>query len=101
LIIGDFQNNKRTGHGKLSFYSGDVYEGSFIDGLMDGNGVYSFKESGEILRGSFSGGKFVESKNHLLQIQDNPINDINNNSSSDGENNNSPNSRNNQKCILF
>ncbi len=51
-VAGDCQD----GIGKAKFYNGDTYAGAWADGLMHGDGVYTYK-SGAEYRGSFRNGK--------------------------------------------
>ena len=39
---GDFMDGKKTGKGKMTFVSGDVYEGEFREGVPHGNGIFLY-----------------------------------------------------------
>ena len=43
------------GEGKLSYNTGDVYEGTFVDGVISGEGKFTYA-NGDIYEGSFSDG---------------------------------------------
>lgn len=55
--VGYFKNGKQEGKGKLTFVSGNVYEGDFKDGLKHGKGVF-------IGKGKKYEGEYVEGKKH-------------------------------------
>lgn len=40
FYIGNFENNKRHGEGKLYFINGDVYIGEFKNDHMEGEGSF-------------------------------------------------------------
>jgi len=48
---GEFELNKKQGRGKLKIPFG-VYEGSFVDGLMNKEGVFRWND-GRIYNGNF------------------------------------------------
>ena len=50
-ISGDF-----NGYGTLSWFDGDKYSGSFVNGVRDGNGRYEFSD-GDVYEGSFVNGQ--------------------------------------------
>lgn len=52
---GTFKDLKMHGQGKLTFADGKVYEGDFVDGIMDGKGILCFNN--KIYKGKFKNGK--------------------------------------------
>ena len=36
IYIGNYENNKPNGHGKMTENDGTVYEGNYVDGVMSG-----------------------------------------------------------------
>lgn len=38
--VGEVENGKPHGYGKLYFYNGDLLEGIFVDGRCEGNGRF-------------------------------------------------------------
>ncbi len=44
---GNFEDNKRSGKGKLIWKSGAKYEGDFENGLRNGFGVYTYSKEDE------------------------------------------------------
>lgn len=42
-----------TGKGLAKFLNGDVYDGSYVDGLRSGSGTYSFKKFGDTYEGQY------------------------------------------------
>ena len=45
VYVGAIKNNRPNGIGTMTFPNGDVFEGSWIDGCMDGEGVYRFYDA--------------------------------------------------------
>ena len=43
-------------NGKISFINGDIYKGDSVNGLMEGKGIYTYK-NGDIFQGEFSKGQ--------------------------------------------
>ena len=41
---GEWKHDHRWGWGTLEFANGDVYEGEWVDDVMEGNGHYSYKD---------------------------------------------------------
>jgi len=54
---GTTNKYSKEGHGKLTFANGDVYEGDFRNNTMDGHGKYICAVSGSIYEGRFRNGK--------------------------------------------
>ena len=50
---GSFLNGYRSGTGMYQYSNGDTYEGSFKNGCKDGKGVYHYKDSGAVYQGSY------------------------------------------------
>jgi hypothetical protein len=50
---GSFLNGYRSGMGRYLYINGDVYEGHFKNGCKDGNGVYRYQASGALYEGSY------------------------------------------------
>eukprot|EP00933_Yihiella_yeosuensis_P026510 TRINITY_DN20591_c0_g1_i4.p1 TRINITY_DN20591_c0_g1~~TRINITY_DN20591_c0_g1_i4.p1 ORF type:complete len:269 (-),score=73.34 TRINITY_DN20591_c0_g1_i4:74-880(-) len=46
-------SQKFTGEGKAIFLNGDIYEGSYVDGLRAGKGSYTFKKNGDSYEGHY------------------------------------------------
>lgn len=55
--VGECQKNIPDGVGVMSWYSGDVYEGDFVQGKRTGKGVF-LNNSGDRYEGDFVDGKF-------------------------------------------
>jgi hypothetical protein len=54
---GHFENNKITGYGTFEWPNGDVYRGDMVDGIMHGNGVYTYgQKPGQKYEGEFVNG---------------------------------------------
>ncbi len=51
--IGEVENGKYNGYGKLMLDNGDMYEGDFVNGLKSGQGNYYFAD-GSHYKGQFS-----------------------------------------------
>jgi len=41
---GEWKEDHRWGWGALTFAHGDVYEGEWVDDILEGNGRYSYKD---------------------------------------------------------
>lgn len=46
-------SQKFTGIGKALFVNGDTYEGTFVEGMRSGRGVYTFKKFGDTYEGQY------------------------------------------------
>lgn len=44
IIIGECENDKRHGNGKITFGNGDVYEGEWVNGKRCGNCKFTWKD---------------------------------------------------------
>lgn len=44
LFIGEYEDNHREGHGREKYWDGSIYEGTWKNGLKDGNGVLQIPE---------------------------------------------------------
>ena len=55
---GEFNEHGQNGTGSFTFEDGSVYNGSFLNGLANGEGEYSDAEGKTIYKGSFSNGAF-------------------------------------------
>ncbi|CCW70135.1 unnamed protein product [Phytomonas sp. Hart1] len=53
---GNFAKNHIDGHGTMRFKNGDVYVGHWRDGIRHGDGKYTLKRKGVIVRGNFNKG---------------------------------------------
>ncbi|CCW65132.1 unnamed protein product [Phytomonas sp. EM1] len=53
---GNFSRNHIDGHGTMRFKNGDVYVGNWKNGIRHGEGKYTLKRKGAIVRGNFSKG---------------------------------------------
>lgn len=40
LSLGQWENGRINGRGKLSYHNGDEYDGEWLDGRMHGHGTY-------------------------------------------------------------
>ena len=56
--IGEWKDDKFNGKGRLFSIDGDYYEGYFIDGIIDGQGMYYSKVRGYKYLGGFKNYKF-------------------------------------------
>jgi hypothetical protein len=52
FYIGDFENGKRTGKGKLVYVNGEVYEGDYFGDKRTGRGKFTFLD-GSIYEGEY------------------------------------------------
>ena len=52
IYDGDFVNGSRTGTGKYTWSSGAIYEGDFVNGLLTGTGKFTWPD-GNIYEGDF------------------------------------------------
>ena len=50
---GSFLNGYRSGTGRYTYINGDIYEGRFKNGCKDGKGVYRYQASGAVYEGSY------------------------------------------------
>jgi len=60
LALGKSRENgsqQFTGAGTAKFLNGDVYNGSYIDGLRSGKGTYTFKKYGDTYEGQYQENK--------------------------------------------
>ena len=48
---------KKEGKGTYSFNNGDTYEGDFVNGMMEGEGIYTYSKTNSKYEGSFQNGK--------------------------------------------
>lgn len=55
IYEGSFKNGLRDGKGKMLYVNGDIYEGDYKNDLRDGFGVYTFK-NGDVYEGNFKNG---------------------------------------------
>lgn len=55
---GDLVNGAFSGHRKMTYGNGDIYEGGYKDGTLNGHGKITFS-SGEVLEGEFKNGEFI------------------------------------------
>ena len=53
---GEWKAGAKTGKGRMTFLSGDFYEGDFVDGVPHGEGRFHYPESGQVETASFEGG---------------------------------------------
>ena len=71
-----FASHLTSGHGRYVFKeSGDVYEGSFIKGVIDGPGKYTTKASGQTVQGEFFAGRLraCDSTSTRMSFVDSPF----------------------------
>ena len=54
---GNYKDGAKEGLGRMTFPSGDIYEGEWKANMMTGEGSYTYKASGDIYSGSFKEGK--------------------------------------------
>jgi hypothetical protein len=59
--IGDWNDGKRTGKGKLTWICGDVYEGEWVDNKRHGKGKHTSAD-GIVYEGEFEQGNFIKGK---------------------------------------
>lgn len=50
------ENDRQNGHGKLTKHNGDVYEGEFKDGVLEGEVIIHFSD-GSRFKGVYRNGK--------------------------------------------
>ena len=59
--VGEYKDDKRNGHGTLTFADGDKYVGEWKDNNYHGQGTYTFadgdKRSGLWINGEFRGSR--------------------------------------------
>jgi hypothetical protein len=55
--VGDYENNKKHGHGICYYYNGDTYDGMFDNDKKNGNGVYVSISTGRKYSGSWKNDK--------------------------------------------
>ncbi len=48
---GEWQSDKRHGHGMYTYKSGSVYVGQWKDGVEHGEGSVKYKRGGEVVKG--------------------------------------------------
>jgi 1-phosphatidylinositol-4-phosphate 5-kinase len=53
---GDLLDGRWHGKGKISFPSGDTYDGEWSMGLRDGVGIYVYATDGTVYEGDWKGG---------------------------------------------
>ena len=58
IYMGQIENNKKEGHGKVIYNNGEIYVGEFKDNKMEGKGVF-ININGDIIQGSFKNNKIV------------------------------------------
>merc|ERR1711966_51423 len=56
VFTGTFENNLKTGKGRITYKKGGFYHGCFKDGLRDGEGTFKYA-SGDIYSGMWKAGK--------------------------------------------
>ena len=56
--VGEWKDDKFNGKGRLFSIQGDFYEGYFVDGAMEGNGMFYSKTIGYKYIGEFKNNKF-------------------------------------------
>lgn len=66
LYEGDWQHDRMTGRGVLTFSSGERYEGLFKDGLYSGPGVYTYAD-GRRLEGKWNAGTLDGKVNYAAE----------------------------------
>lgn len=54
---GEYKDGIKEGRGKMTYPSGDVYDGGWVANQMEGMGTYQYKKSGDIYTGVFGKGK--------------------------------------------
>jgi len=54
---GRYRDGMRNGFGKMVYPGGDIYEGEWVDGKMQGEGSYTYKKTGDIYSGSWKANK--------------------------------------------
>lgn len=54
---GTYKDGVRNGRGKMVFPGGDIYEGEWVDGKMQGEGSYTYKKTGDIYSGAWVANK--------------------------------------------
>jgi hypothetical protein len=54
---GNYKDGLRCGFGKMTFPSGDTYEGEWQDNKMSGEGTYWYKKSNDIYSGAWANNK--------------------------------------------
>jgi hypothetical protein len=54
---GDYKDGVKEGTGRMVYPNGDIYDGSWVGNVMEGEGTYQYKASGDIYTGGFAGGK--------------------------------------------
>mmetsp|Transcript_22989 Transcript_22989/g.20881 ORF Transcript_22989/g.20881 Transcript_22989/m.20881 type:complete len:230 (-) Transcript_22989:113-802(-) len=54
---GNYVDGQKTGYGKMIYPNGDIYEGEWLENLMNGEGSYTYKKSGDIYSGTWIKGK--------------------------------------------
>jgi hypothetical protein len=55
---GEWECDQESGLGRMLFASKDQYKGEFSNGLMHGQGEFTYKEDGSKYTGSFEEGEF-------------------------------------------
>ena len=56
MYIGAWKADKQNGHGKLTKKSGDIFEGNFINGAVDGEVIIHFHD-GSKFKGTYKNGQ--------------------------------------------
>jgi antitoxin component YwqK of YwqJK toxin-antitoxin module len=54
--VGSWKNDKQNGRGKLTKATGDIFEGNFKDGVVEGEVIIHFHD-GSKFRGTYHNGK--------------------------------------------
>ncbi|XP_001948570.2 MORN repeat-containing protein 3-like [Acyrthosiphon pisum] len=57
IYQGHWRNKEHDGRGKLTEVNGNVYAGQWRNGLRHGEGVYVFKDKGQLMEGVWIGGE--------------------------------------------
>ena len=57
VIDGIFKNNKPNGFCSVQYPNGDLYQGSIVDGVINGTGVYKSMKPPTVYDGEFQDGK--------------------------------------------
>lgn len=58
IYDGEFKSDKKWGYGKISFDTGDSYEGGFENNKFSGQGHYIWKKNGHEYIGGYKNGQF-------------------------------------------
>ncbi len=80
--IGEFKSGYPNGEGKYTWKNGNTYEGSWVNGMFEGFGIYNYRnslDSSKVVSGYWKKGTYIGiyEKPYLVSLITNNISDVN------------------------